>query len=195
MSFQWLRRYFRAVTMIYNDHFLMWASWKCRGDDNSYLWAILFPILNNKGVFWHHYQLCLKWLHDSSGFTRNKWPPNFKASVAIRVVFYMAHANSLKSGKPQRCSAPLQQSGQFNIANQKQTHEQIENVLFQSDPICTAIYLGSKGTILENGGRKACEFFEQQCITWKGPEPKPEMENIQSQNENSDFNHLWSTVF
>lgn len=34
---------------------------------------------------------------------------------------YMAHANSPRSRKPQRCSAPLQQSGQFNTANQKQT--------------------------------------------------------------------------
>lgn len=34
--------------------------------------------------------------------------------------------------------------------------EQIENVLFQSDPICTAIHLGSEGTLLGNGGRRAC---------------------------------------
>lgn len=58
-------------------------------------------------------------------------------------------------------------------------HEQIENVLFESDPICTAIYLRSKGTILENGGRKACKFFEQHK---KGPEPKPKIEKK---------NHTW----
>lgn len=46
-------------------------------------------------------------------------------------------------------------------------HEQIENVLFESDPIYTAIYLRSKGTILENVGRKACKFFEQQWMTKK----------------------------
>ena len=57
--------------------------------------------------------------------------------------------------------------GSSILQTRNRRHEQIENVLFQSDPICTTIYLRSKGTVLENRGRKACKFFEQQWITWK----------------------------
>ena len=44
------------------------------------------------------------------------------SDVATRTVpTYMVRANSPWSRKPLRCSAPLQQSKQFNITNQKQT--------------------------------------------------------------------------
>lgn len=52
--------------------------------------------------------------------------------------------------------------GESMYQTRNRRHEQIENVLFESNPICTAIYLKSKGTILESRGRKACKFIEEQ---------------------------------
>lgn len=76
-------------------------------------------------------------------------------------------------------------------------HEQIENVLFQSDPICTPIYLESKGTLLENGGRKSMQVL---WATVKNMKRVPSQSRRWKKHSHrrgggSYLNNLWSTDF
>lgn len=120
----------------------------------------LFVLFLNEGVIQRHIltsvptpSVCL---HDSLAFTRNKWPPpNFKAGVAIRMVFIYGTCQFSLEWKTSR-DVVHHYSNQGSSISQTKNRllEQIENVLFQSDSICAAIYLRSKGTIIEKGGRK-----------------------------------------
>lgn len=77
----------------------------------------------------------------------------------MRMVFiytYMAHANSQRSGEKNlkdvahHCS----NQGHSTLQTRNRRTEQIENVLFESDPICTAIHPGSDGTRLSGEWRQ-----------------------------------------
>lgn len=133
---------------------------------------------------------------DSLAFSWNKWPPNFKADPANRMVFIYGTCQFSPEWKNLRDDVHhYSNQGESTHQTRNRRHEQIENVLFESDPICTAIYLKSEGTVRES--RKACKLMEKQWIKWKNkdPEPKPEKENTRPQLWRSDLQLLWSTAF
>lgn len=169
MSFQWVKRYLKALTMICNDHFLMSSvSTERAGTAERKKMAIdgwsfsSFIIVKKekrrefKDKFWHPCQQCL---HYFLAFISNKWPLKFKTSVgALRCgyqdgthIWHMPILPRVENLRDVVCHYSNQSGSIFQIRTRRL--EQIENVLFQSSPICRAIYLGSEGTILKNGGR------------------------------------------
>ena len=157
------KRYFQAVQMIYNDHFLMLAS--------QLLWQGIKWVL--MGNLFPHIHYCFKrsafglkgaarltsmptvgmisgelWLT----FIQNKWPLHFKASAsALRCgelgrLSYMAHANSLRSTKNFTSGLVCHYGNQASsILQTKNRRLKQIDILLQSDPICAAIHPGSKG--------------------------------------------------
>lgn len=79
MSFQWLRRYFKAVMMIYNDDFLM-SVFKCRGDKTAVgRWSFTPFTFLYEGVIERHFSTSVPtvssmpaWLLDSCTITAIK---------------------------------------------------------------------------------------------------------------------------
>lgn len=74
----------------------------------------------------------------------------------VFIYTYMAHANSQQSGEKNLKDVAHHCSNQGHSTPQTRNRrtEQIENVLFESDPICTAIHLGSDGTGLSGERRQ-----------------------------------------
>lgn len=129
----------------------------------------------------------------------------------MRMVFiytYMAHANSQRSGKKNLKDVAHHCSNQGHSTPQTRNRrtEQIENVLFESDPICTAIHLGSDGTGLSGERRqqsldvgratmnnRGCERF------WVGAEKNEGGESTEpwtpQRRWGSEINPFWPAAF